>query len=302
MTDVVSANPGGGVPGRAGVTIGMPVYNGAPYIEQALAGVLGQTYKDFTLIVSDNASDDGTWDILESWAARDDRIVLHRQAANIGATANFRYVLDQCQTDYFMWHACDDWLQDRFLEALLGVFAQNPDCKLACASIEKVNAQGRGFASVAFPAPLPTGRLGRLRCQLVNSEPAWIYGLFNAKVLKEKQVWGMKFGHAWGADMVILVSFILDDEVCGTNEAGFFQRFTGLSSELYAPKSRLEKAAYHVRLFYFHYRILLTARLTVTEKLRSVPWVFKHAYRRPITMKTLVKKPLKRLFRRALAR
>ena len=69
------------------VTVGMAVYNGAAYLDQALAGLVGQTYRNFTLHVSDNASEDESWQILEKWAARDDRIVLHRQTVNIGIVA-----------------------------------------------------------------------------------------------------------------------------------------------------------------------------------------------------------------------
>ncbi len=81
------------------VTIGMPIYNSMKFVERALGALVEQTYGNFTLLISDNASTDGTWELLQPWAQRDERIVLHRQETNIGARENFRYLLDLAETD-----------------------------------------------------------------------------------------------------------------------------------------------------------------------------------------------------------
>ena len=59
---------------RARVCIGMPVYNGQNYVAQAIASILSQTFTDLELIISDNASTDGTADICRSFADRDKRV------------------------------------------------------------------------------------------------------------------------------------------------------------------------------------------------------------------------------------
>jgi glycosyltransferase involved in cell wall biosynthesis len=93
----------------------MPVYNGERYIRDALDALLAQTYTDFELIISDNASTDRTGAICEAYAARDARIRYIRQPENIGATANFRYVLDRAEGGFFMWAAYDDWWKPDFI-------------------------------------------------------------------------------------------------------------------------------------------------------------------------------------------
>jgi glycosyltransferase involved in cell wall biosynthesis len=90
------------------ITIGMPVYNGDKYISGALDSILAQTFTDFELIISDNASSDETQSICEEYASREPRIRYVRQTENRGALANFQFVLDQARGEFFMWAAADD--------------------------------------------------------------------------------------------------------------------------------------------------------------------------------------------------
>ena len=90
------------------VTIGMPVFNGERLIRAALDSLLAQSFSDFELIISDNASTDGTERICREYAGRDKRIRYIRQLANIGGVPNFKFVLDEARGEYFMWSACDD--------------------------------------------------------------------------------------------------------------------------------------------------------------------------------------------------
>lgn len=100
------------------VSIGMPVYNGERYIEKALGSLLAQTFTNFELIISDNASSDATQTICERYAARDPRIVYIRQNENLGASANFRHVLRRARGKLFMWAAADDWWAENWLAVL----------------------------------------------------------------------------------------------------------------------------------------------------------------------------------------
>ena len=90
------------------VSIGMPVYNGEKFIDDALDSLLEQTFTNFELILSDNASTDATESICRNYAKRDSRIKYFRQEKNIGALRNFQFVLDEAVGEYFMWAACDD--------------------------------------------------------------------------------------------------------------------------------------------------------------------------------------------------
>lgn len=75
------------------ITIGVPVYNGAALLDESLACLARQTFRDFKVLIFDNASTDGTSDIGKAWAARDGRFHYVRQPRNVGAIDNFRDVL-----------------------------------------------------------------------------------------------------------------------------------------------------------------------------------------------------------------
>ena len=75
------------------LSIGLPVYNGENYLAESLDALLGQSYEDFELIISDNASTDGTADICRRYAKQDSRIRYVRQPRNIGCAPNHNFVL-----------------------------------------------------------------------------------------------------------------------------------------------------------------------------------------------------------------
>ena len=97
------------------VTIGLPVYNGAKFLAETLDNWLGQDYGDFRMIVSNNASSDGTPAILADYAKRDSRIRVIRRDATVPAAQNFNELVAEADTPYFAWSSCDDLREPSFL-------------------------------------------------------------------------------------------------------------------------------------------------------------------------------------------
>lgn len=108
------------------VSIGVPVYNGEPFLKQALESLLAQTFTDFEVIISDNASTDSTPEICQEFAARDRRVRYHRNARNTGMIANFRNVLELATGDFFMWACADDIRPPDAVKTLVAAFLNNP--------------------------------------------------------------------------------------------------------------------------------------------------------------------------------
>jgi len=103
------------------LSIGLPVYNSSEYLDKVLKSLLNQTFRDFELIISDDASKDDTANICRSYAQNDDRICFISQKTNIGMVNNQNYVLNQAEGKYFMWAAHDDYYHKDFIQTLLNV-------------------------------------------------------------------------------------------------------------------------------------------------------------------------------------
>jgi glycosyltransferase involved in cell wall biosynthesis len=101
------------------VSIGLPVFNGGGFLRRALDSLLAQSFTNFELIISDNASTDKTREICEEYAARDARLRYIRQERNLGGLENFNFVLREAHSRYFMWAAVDDQWAPEFIQDLL---------------------------------------------------------------------------------------------------------------------------------------------------------------------------------------
>lgn len=97
------------------MTLGVPVYNGERYLPEALASLVAQDFEDFEIIISDNASTDGSQEISRSWAATDSRIRYERQERNRGGQWNVNHLVDIARGREFKWAYCDDVCAPRFL-------------------------------------------------------------------------------------------------------------------------------------------------------------------------------------------
>lgn len=122
------------------VSIGLPVYNGHAYIHETLDSLLIQTYTDFELIISDNASTDDTGAICLDFAARDARIRYVRQTDNCGGQANFQFVLDLAVGEFFMWSAADDIHSPNWVEVLVKSLGDNPHAVMAFGQIKYIDS------------------------------------------------------------------------------------------------------------------------------------------------------------------
>jgi len=120
------------------ITLGLLVYNGERYLGQTIDSILSQTYGDFELLVSDNASTDETEDICRSFAALDSRITYIRQRENIGAMGNFNFLASRATTDYFKWCAADDLIAPIFLATCIEFLESQPDFVLCHSSTSTI--------------------------------------------------------------------------------------------------------------------------------------------------------------------
>src|SRR5690349_16638091 len=91
--------------GKPRVSVGVPVRNGERFLVETLESLLAQTYTDFELIISDNASTDNTEAICREYAARDPRVRYYRSPQDVGLANNYNSLFARSEGDYFKWAA-----------------------------------------------------------------------------------------------------------------------------------------------------------------------------------------------------
>lgn len=124
------------------VTIALPVYNGERFIREALDSLLAQTYPDFEIVISDNASSDSTPAICREYQQRDPRVKYIRQPENRGAFVNAEMAIRAGSGEYTMMVGDDDVYDPRYIEVLLQLLERDPEVGLAYSNYGFIDERG----------------------------------------------------------------------------------------------------------------------------------------------------------------
>jgi glycosyltransferase involved in cell wall biosynthesis len=207
------------------ITIGVPVFNGADLLDESLACLARQTFRDFRVQIFDNASTDATPEIARAWAARDARFEHVRHPKNLGVIGNFRAALLAAESPWFLWRAYDDLSADDCLETLYRLGTTSPGCKLAACNVVSCDIDGGRRRLTPAPDGLdPVTTAGRLR-MLFAYHLSWFYGLWDRATLVEAFLpVSERFPFAYASDHVTLYAPIIDGVVRATTKTEFIQR------------------------------------------------------------------------------
>jgi glycosyltransferase involved in cell wall biosynthesis len=207
---------------RPRVSIGLPIYNGEPFLQQALDSLLSQTHTDFELVISDNASTDRTSEICAAYTARDPRIRYHRNAQNIGVDRNFNRTFELSQGEYFRWAAADDLCAPTLLERCVEVLDARQDVVLCYPKSRYIDDQG-GFLrdyedNLHIELPQPHKRFAAylLNVEMCNA----VFGLIRSSVLRQTKLYGIYAD----SDLVYLGELALYGSFLELPEVLFFRR------------------------------------------------------------------------------
>lgn len=267
------------------VSIGLPVYNGEKYLEKALDSLLAQTFGDFEIIISDNASTDGTPEICKEYEAQDRRIRYHRNEQNLGQTANLNRPIQLARGKYYRMHHDDDLLAPECLEACVNVLEEEPSVVLCHTQTKIIDSQGQVLhpeepVDYHLRSPNPHERLDKYLRQRFPWAPQpglmnAVFGLIRQEVLAKTPIDG-PYPHA---DVIFCGGMTLYGEFHVVQESLFLRRdHPGRSMRAYEDMHELavwrspenEGALIMPRLFGFRdlLKIIWQAPITPTEKLR----------------------------------
>lgn len=207
------------------ISIGLPVFNGEKFINQCLDSLLAQTFQNFELIISDNASTDSTSEICKEYALKDKRIKYIRQEKNNGSVYNFNFVLNHAKFEYFMWAAVDDLWESTFIEKNLNILETN---KNFVGSISEIEFYEMSEEHKPLLKDIAFGKSGkfqytqsilgtyeeRIDFLFKFGEPSCFYAIYRTKKL-QKSVPKKTFG-SW--DFAVIVAVLKFGELNTINE------------------------------------------------------------------------------------
>lgn len=113
------------------VSVCIPTYNRAKKLERAVYALVGGSYKNLEIIISDNASSDETQSVCSALSTSDSRVKYFRHAENQGPTKNFEFARDQAAGKYFLWHGDDDYLDHDYIRTCVDELEREPSLMLA---------------------------------------------------------------------------------------------------------------------------------------------------------------------------
>lgn len=196
------------------VTFGVPVFNGARYLEEAVRSLMAQTEGDFVILISDNCSTDETSDICARLSGEESRITYVRQQSNIGTVRNFEYVLEMAKTPFFAWVAHDDLRAPAFLATSLKLLQDAPGAVACSVGARIIDESGSEVDQILPPQALSSTRpLERARAVSKRAQMA-IYGVMRREAVPADA----RIGYFRGSDIAFVFSMALRRQIVTTND------------------------------------------------------------------------------------
>ncbi len=258
------------------VSIGMPVYNSERFISEALEAFLAQTFQDFELIISDNASTDRTEQICRSYAARDARIQYFRAEKNLGMGWNYRRVFELSRGEYFRWATYDDLCAPESLARCVEVLDREPSVVLAYPKTKLIDEQGKVISEYEDRLHLQSSRASERFAQLFQRLGLCnaVYGLLRPVVLRRTAL----IGNYIASDVCFLTELSLYGKFWEIPEFLFYRRIhpgayssqktTQKLLHFYTPQTKARISLTNWRHLWENFRAIERAPLEMGEKMR----------------------------------
>ncbi|MEL6691095.1 MAG: glycosyltransferase family 2 protein, partial [Pseudomonadota bacterium] len=231
------------------VSIGLPVYNGENYLKEALHCLLAQTFTDFELIISDNASTDSTQSICEAYAEKDSRIRYFRQPENRGAGANYDFAFHQAKGTYFRWCTHDDLMSHDCLEASVAHLDAHPEAVGALPKgVREVDEMGRTLrpVDIVFGSSSSKAAERFAAYALLSKSPLFhcmpFFSLFRREALAKTNL----HGDYLGSDRILIAEMLLHGEIALLDSASVSFR---CHPEQFSTRSQREDVNFAVAWF-----------------------------------------------------
>ncbi len=254
------------------LTIGLMVYNEIDYIGNTIKNILDQPFSDFELLVGDNASTDGSSEMIAQIAKLDNRIVHLKRRKNIGALQNWNDVVEQAKGKYFILAGGHDLLSPDYLPSLVDALNKHPDAALAFTKSQWIDKQGNKLdIPTTIVATRGTSRLGRFAL-LMFAWQHYLYALMRTEMVKKtrKQLEIIGSGEIFLQELVQLGDFIFVENETWyrrkvRNEEVAIKRLQRYQNVLFSSSDKKK------RFIFFPHLQMMFAYLALPFKIKSLP-------------------------------
>ena len=207
------------------VSIGLPVFNGADFLEYALDTLLSQSYQNIEVIVCDNASTDETQSIVERYCRNDERVKYHRHEKNLGAAFNFNSTFHMSSGEYFRWAAHDDIVHENCIEQSVIAMESDDSICLVHPLTGQIDENGdiTGHQYTGIDSMIPESATASEQYRiLIQERGAWvrIFGLIRSSVLRSTAL----FDNYVGSDLTLIGELGLNGKVHDIDSVLFWRR------------------------------------------------------------------------------
>ncbi|NRB08622.1 MAG: glycosyltransferase [Richelia sp.] len=203
------------------VSIGLPVYNGENFIREAIDSILAQTFTDFELVISDNASTDNTEAICREYITKDSRIKYYKNKTNLGGAPNYNRTVELSNGEYFKWAAHDDVITPDFLSKCVDILDSNPDVVLCHSLVSYIDENSNFIGNYNVNLHTYSSRIQVRFHELLAKHLCYpIFGLIRSSALKVTPPQG---GYG-AADAIFLLRLAMRGKFYEIPEYLFFSR------------------------------------------------------------------------------
>ncbi len=256
------------------LTIGVPVFNDIDFIEKSLESLKSQTFSDFTVIISDDGSCDGSANVCQKFTEQDKRFKYIRQPKNLGVSRNMEFLLNEATSTYFMWAADDDLWAPTFIEKLIKKLNEKENAICAFGNYVFINELNEPVSEIQNFDFSNENSLQRLKNFICNAKDTLGYGIYRTELIRGVKfpVWAWPNNKCAYNNIYPTICFYLSkgDYVHLDSEVLFYKRIKSeslINHQLPFPEnSFLETMAYSMRkINLVYYTMFLISRANNTK-------------------------------------
>ncbi|GEM_PF-4211893 len=188
------------------VSVCIPTYNAVKYIQETIECFLNQTYKNVEIIIQDDCSTDGTWELVNSLYKNNEKIRLYRNENNLGIGPNWNAAYEKVQGEYVIIFNADDLVNERFVELGLKEFTNHLNLDIVTFKFQYLFEKNGAIAEHKPQLYLKTGLQSNiLNLVLINMPFSWDFTITKKNSLEKLKKNGQLFLNTQVCDFALWI-------------------------------------------------------------------------------------------------